>query len=501
MKATMATILEALDDRRLLKTLFGASWAPWRAFLAAVYGLPMSDAERALFVQCTGRQTPPTAPVKEATVIAGRRAGKSRIASLLAVWTAVGTDWTLHLAPGEVATVAVLAGDLDQCRACFRYIVGIIEAVPLLRRRIRHRTKLSIELQGRVIIEVRASSYKATRSYSYAAVIADELAYWDSEDSANPDIEVLNAVRPGLATLPGSLLVCISSPYARRGALWQAFHRDYGRENPDVLVWKAPTRTMNDTVPQSTIDSALERDPASAQAEWLAQFRSDVESFISAEVLAACVVPGRHELAPRGDVSYVGFCDPSGGSRDSFTLSIAHMEGDVVVVDCLRETKPPFDPDVVVAEYAALAKSYRLTALQADRYAGAWVPTAFLKHGIVVEQSADAKSVIYGNALPRLNAHTVQLLDHPRLTAQLLGLERKTARGGRDSIDHGPHAHDDCANAVCGAIVRAAGLAVGPCEIGASNLSRQPTYGTLFDFRELPSFDPGLDVFDRNRWP
>jgi hypothetical protein len=468
----MATILEALDDRRLLKTLFGASWAPWRAFLAAVYGLPMSDAERALFVQCTGRQTPPTAQVREATVIAGRRAGKSRIASLLAVWTAVGTDWTPHLAPGEVATVAVLAGDLDQARTCMRYILGMLDAVPMLRRRIVHRTKLSVELQGRVVIEVRASSYKATRSYSYAAVIADELAYWESDgDSANPDTEVMAAVRPGLVTLPGSLLVCISSPYARKGALWQAYHRDYGRENPDVLIWKAPTRTMNETVPEATITAALERDPASAQAEWLAEFRSDVESFISPEVLAACVVPGRHELAPQSDVSHVGFCDPSGGSRDSFTLSIAHAEGDLVVVDCLRETRPPFDPNVVVAEYAALAKSYRVTVLQADRYAGAWVPTAFAKHGVTVEQSADAKSVIYGNALPRLNAHTVQLLDNPRLVAQLLGLERRTARGGKDSIDHSPHSFDDCANAVCGAVVRAATHAGAPCEIGASGLA------------------------------
>ena len=36
-------------------------------------------------------------------------------------------------------------------------------------------------------------------------------------------------------------------------------------------------------------------------------------------------------------------------------------------------------------------------------------------------------------------------------------LERRTARGGRDSIDHGPGAHDDIANAVAGALVLAAG--------------------------------------------
>ena len=38
------------------------------------------------------------------------------------------------------------------------------------------------------------------------------------------------------------------------------------------------------------------------------------------------------------------------------------------------------------------------------------------------------------------------------LTAQLCSLERRTARGGRDSIDHPPRARDDVANAVAGAL-------------------------------------------------
>ena len=52
-----------------------------------------------------------------------------------------------------------------------------------------------------------------------------------------------------------------------------------------------------------------------------------------------------------------------------------------------------------------------------------------------------------------LNARRVELLDLPRLSAQLCGLERRTARSGRDSIDHAPNAHDDLANAVAGVLV------------------------------------------------
>jgi hypothetical protein len=57
-----------------------------------------------------------------------------------------------------------------------------------------------------------------------------------------------------------------------------------------------------------------------------------------------------------------------------------------------------------------------------------------------------------------LNSRRAELLDLPRLVAQLVGLERRTARGGRDSIDHAPGAHDDVANAAAGALVAAAGL-------------------------------------------
>ena len=77
-------------------------------------------------------------------------------------------------------------------------------------------------------------------------------------------------------------------------------------------------------------------------------------------------------------------------------------------------------------------------------------------HGIRCEQSAEPKSSLYTNLLPFLNSNRIELLDHPRLVAQLCGLERRTARGGRDSIDHAPGGHDDLANAVAGA----AGLAL-----------------------------------------
>ena len=57
--------------------------------------------------------------------------------------------------------------------------------------------------------------------------------------------------------------------------------------------------------------------------------------------------------------------------------------------------------------------------------------------------------------LPLINSGAVDLLEHDRLVTQLTSLERRTARGGKDSIDHAPGAHDDVANSVAGALVTA----------------------------------------------
>ena len=54
-----------------------------------------------------------------------------------------------------------------------------------------------------------------------------------------------------------------------------------------------------------------------------------------------------------------------------------------------------------------------------------------------------------------MNSGRAELLEHPRLIAQLCALERRTARGGRESIDHPPNGHDDIANAVAGVLTLA----------------------------------------------
>jgi hypothetical protein len=344
----------------------------------------------------------------------------------------------------------IIAADRRQARVIMRYCLGLLRAVPMLKQLIEGQTAESITLRNRVVIEVHTASFRSTRGYSLIAALCDEIAYWPSEESAEPDVEILAAIRPGMSTIPGAMLLCASSPYARRGALWDAHRKHFGKDGDPILVWQAATREINASVPQSVIDAAMEEDQPRAMAEWSAQFRVDVESFVSREAVHLCVALDVHERAPLSSVRYYGFVDPSGGSADSMTLAVGHREDDVVVLDALRERKPAFSPEVVVSEFAELLKSYRVTSISGDRYAGEWPKERFRDHGISYEPAQKPKSDLYRDLLPAINSRKIDLLDHPRLLTQLVGLERRTARGGRDSIDHAPGAHDDLANAVAG---------------------------------------------------
>lgn len=142
-----------------------------------------------------------------------------------------------------------------------------------------------------------------------------------------------------------------------------------------------------------------------------------------------------------------------GSGPDSMTLAIAHAEDDLAVQDLVRECRPPFSLEMVVQQFADALKMYGITEITGDRWGGEFVREPFRKQGITYNLSEQPKSEIYQNVLPLLNSRRVTLLDLPRLVAQLCGLERRTARSGRDSIDHAPGAHDDIANAVAGALL------------------------------------------------
>lgn len=419
----------------LFEEFRASSWDGWRSVLA--------------------RLTP---SVREFYAIVGRGAGKSRIVALIACCIA---SREYRRAPGEFVYIGVFGPDRKQAGVTFRYVVGLLRSVPALAALIVNESKDSIELSNGIVIEVITASIAAPRGRAYALVIVEEAAFLPTDSSANPDVELLRAVRPALARVPHSLLVVVSSPYARRGVLWTAWQKYHGQPDGEIVVVQADTLTLNPTFDPRAIETAYAEDPASAAAEYGAQFRSDVASFVVREALDEAVVQGRRELPPVSTLTYEAVADPSGGSgADSFTLAIGHRETrdglTIAVIDALRETRPPFSPADTIRQYAELLSTYRVTRVHGDRFAGEFPRELFREHGIEYDLLDKSKSDLYIDALALINSGRIALLDDARTVTQLAGLERRTTRGGRDSVDHAPGGHDDLANVVCALSVRLA---------------------------------------------
>src|SRR6185436_3851756 len=105
-----------------------------------------------------------------------------------------------------------------------------------------------------------------------------------------------------------------------------------------------------------------------------------------------------------------------------------------IIIDAIREARPPFSTDAVVDDFAALLKSYRVSRVTGDRYAGEFPRELFHKHGIAYDLAKQTKSELFRDLLPLLNSGRIVLPRNDRLQGQIVGLERRTSAVGRDTI-------------------------------------------------------------------
>jgi hypothetical protein len=171
-----------------------------------------------------------------------------------------------------------------------------------------------------------------------------------------------------------------------------------------------------------------------------------------ADMVERAVVAKRTGLPPRPDCTYVAFCDLSGGGKDDATLAIAHNQDGIGILDLLMDQGPrvskTFSPEASVQQFAKVCQQYRCQTITGDRYAAQWPVRAFEKLGLTYQPAELNRSQIYSAFEPLLNSGRIALLDHPKLTQQLIGLVRMS-----EKIDHTSGEHDDHANAAAGALI------------------------------------------------
>jgi hypothetical protein len=447
-------IIQAIHSKKIFRPLFDdlRTWENWFVCLKAIFGLEMDRRERRIYRKFTGRTDRPSKPFPESFLIVGRRGGKSFISALTAVFLATFREWNLGLEKGYIMCIA---NDKKQAGVVLDYVRRILQ-LPIFRSMVVNETKEEIELSNRMVIAVHTCSYRSLRGYAICACVCDELAFWRAEGS-NPAKEILTALRPSLGNIEGSLMLAISTGYSRTGPLWESYRDKYGQNDPQCLVWRAATTAMNPCYSEAVIRRALNDDYHASRSEYFGEFRTDLETFLPTELVESAVVSNRYELPPIQDIDYFAHTDPSGGRQDSFTLAVSHKDSSTgkIVLDCIREARPPFKPEEVVREFSEVLKSYGISQVVSDRYAGEWVSSAFRNHGIMAENSALSASQIYLNFLPLISNNSVELLDSKSLVSQLRGLERKTRSGGKDLVTHYPGGHDDVSNATAGSVVQA----------------------------------------------
>ena len=316
------------------------------------------DSALTLYRQCTGRAEAPVSPIQFLWLIVGRRGGKSSFMAIIAVYLAIFRDWRAYLRRGERAVVLLVAMDRVQATIIHRYIAAILES-PLLSGKVLRSVAGEIELRGGVVIEVVTRDFRSVRGRSVCVAILDELAMWRAEDSANPDELVFNSIRASMATF-GKDAIAGSSPYSRRGVLWNAWRNWHGSENSANLVWQAPTRVMNPSVTQEFIDAEYERDGANAEAKFGAQFRSDLESFLPYQLVEAAVDKERLELPYVPGRQYSAFVDAAAGGPDDYCIAISHREGERYIIDLVRSAPRPVNPHNATVQFSHLCKQYRI---------------------------------------------------------------------------------------------------------------------------------------------
>ena len=454
----MINVIEAIRDPNILADTLSPAQ---EAGLRVLYGLPIPDDMESLVRRCTGHPSRKPKEYREAAFICGRRSGKSdKIAANVAVYEAFFRKH--QLSPGERGVVLLLAQNMRQAQVVRGYIEGKITRSRILSRHVISTRAQEIDLDNRITIAIYPASFRSIRGLSVVACICDEIGFWWNEEGyANPDVEVLRAIRPSMATFPNAKLVLASSPYAMNGVLWDMWRNR--KSDREVLVWHAPTTLMNPTVGKRFLENEKKRDPDNYRREYEAEFAEAVSAFIPADAITSCVVAGRTSVPPTPKRHRYTAAIDAAFKGDQFTFAVVHRDrqADRFVVDHLAgwegSRQDPVRLGQVIPEIRSVLEKYRLRTVFGDQFGSEPLRQVFSTVGITFTESpftVQTKGDMYATLRSLIMDGRIELLDHPTSLKELRSLEIHLLPGGHPRIGHPSRGglHDDYADAIALAV-------------------------------------------------
>ena len=440
-------------------------------------------------------------------LIVGRRGGKSTVAAIVALYSAIKINWKPYLKKTPVATVAILSHSVDfsqEILDILKLMVDESEVLNALRDDTRKNTQSTFHLkvpflvkdkEGKTLIEysavaikVGAASKKTTRGRAVCTLLCDEIAYWNlDENSYESDIDVLRAIRPALLQFGDQgTVIKLSSPGIKQGVLYDEWNKRKDIKKTYVQ-FKAPSWVWNTILPADNFYDEWKLDPDGFDTEYRANFVDSISNFILPEYVDMCVLKGIQFLPPSENkkVVYTAAIDAAfKNDRFAFAL-VGHYENKIkthVIKYWEGSRNEPVKAFEVAKFIHNICSEFGINNVMADQHSFQPLREIFEKFGInLVENtfSLPYKRKIYFGLKRLIHNKNIDLLDIPLVSKELKELQVEQTPTGQIRIGHPMGGSDDLSDAVAvatfSALKKAGSMGMAFAEVASAVDSRIKT--------------------------
>lgn len=411
--------------------------------------------------------------VNKINLICGRRSGKTLLSAIISVYCAISNNWKPFLQKTPFATVLIMSHSREFSDEVLEVIKGLIENSPILSRLINPDAKQTASAMNlrvpwivdkiieysKVQIKVGAASSKTTRGIAACAILCDEIAYWNLDESMKEtDVKIMKAVRPAMKQFGKlAMLIKLSSPGIKQGVLYNEYKMDRDGTLPEAYaVFKAPSWMMNKILPKEEFIEEWQLDPDGFDTEYRSNFADSLSNFISSELLDLSVQTGIKFLTPleTKEAKYYASIDAA-FKNDKFTFTLVSCRENRVtqhvVMGWEGSKKDPVKAHTVAQYIKNILKNFPVDHVAADQYAFQPLKEIFDQYGVELKEytfTPTFKKKIYFNLKKLVHSQQIDLLDHEDQVKEIKALVVEQSATGTIRIGHPPGGNDDYADAV-----------------------------------------------------